>query len=605
MKHPIIAFIVIGVLSCTALAAYTAQPGRSSVLIDSAWKFTKEPQTDAQMPEFDDGAWRSVDLPHDWSIEGPYSETNPTGGSGGYLPAGVGWYRKNLTVPESMRGKKVIIEFDGIYMNSDVWLNGHHLGNYPCGYSSFYYDLTPWLNFDGKNNVLAVRVDNSKQPNSRWYSGSGIYRHVLADGNLSPARGSLGDICDHAESFGEIGGGTHPHTRSKRIREEPPGHAGERNSRRQWPRSSQRQIQNKTSANAANSNSIKRSTCVIRISGRPITRISTAFTALCTIGGQLCRRLRDAHRHPRHPLRCGSRFLLNGEPVKMLGMCVHHDGGCVGAAVPEGVWERRLRLLKAMGCNAIRMSHNPPAPELLDLCDRLGFLVMDEAFDQWRIAKARRIIPSYFADWSIKDLTALLHRDRNHPCVVMWSAGNEIGNNATNGPAVLQTLVELATGKIRPGPSRRPATTSSPIGASQRRICRTCSTSSATITSTAGAARREPISPMTGTSFRNEKWWGPRTSASAACEALTTSVRRRPAHSSVADTPSSMIRAEQLWKFNKVHDYVIGYFMWTGIDYLGESRWPGKESSPPASSTPAASPRTAITSIKANGRRSR
>lgn len=178
MKHPFKALIVIGILFCTVLAAQTIQPACYCVSIDSGWKFTKEPQTDAQMPEFDDGIWRSLDLPHDWSIEGPYSETNPTGGSGGYLPAGVGWYRRHLTVPESMSGKKVIVQFDGVYMNSDVWLNGHHLGNYPYGYTSFYYDVTPWLNFDGKNNVLAVRVDNSKQPNSRWYSGSGIYRHV-------------------------------------------------------------------------------------------------------------------------------------------------------------------------------------------------------------------------------------------------------------------------------------------------------------------------------------------------------------------------------------------------------------------------------------------
>ena len=178
MKHICNYFILIGVLLCSATFTEGAESARQRLSMDSGWKFTRESQTDAQMPEFDDGDWRSLNLPHDWSIEGPYSETNPTGGSGGYLPTGVGWYRKHFTVPESQRGKNVAIEFDGVYMNSDVWLNGHHLGNYPYGYSSFYYDLTPWLNFGDKSNVLAVRVDNSKQPNSRWYSGSGIYRHV-------------------------------------------------------------------------------------------------------------------------------------------------------------------------------------------------------------------------------------------------------------------------------------------------------------------------------------------------------------------------------------------------------------------------------------------
>ena len=303
--------------------------------------------------------------------------------------------------------------------------------------------------------------------------------------------------------------------------------------------------------------------------------------SLVQSGGQIVRRLRNALSASATSTNDVDRgFLLNGQPVKMLGMCVHHDGGSVGAAVPEGVWERRLQLLKDMGCNAIRMSHNPPAPELLDLCDRMGFLVMDEAFDQWLISKTREDYSHYFKDWSIKDLTAMLHRDRNHPSVVIWSVGNEIPEQTqTNGAAVLRPLVETCH---REDPTR-PVTSA----------CDNVFTDSASATpeflnllDVVGynyvdrwGSRRETFYSDDRHEFPQRKMVGTEDVCVGGVRGSYNFGPAGPASSARGRYTMSMIRAEQLWKFVRVHDYVTGYFMWTGIDYLGESRWPNKSAS--------------------------
>jgi beta-galactosidase len=558
--------------------------GRQRLTADFDWRFFKGDATGADNPAFDDASWRKLDLPHDWSIEGPYDQSEPTGGGGGYLPTGIGWYRRTFVAPEVWRGKIVSVEFDGVYMNSDVWLNGQLLGHRPFGYIGFEYDLTPHLKF-GQTNVLSVRVDNSRQPNSRWYSGSGIYRHVwitVSDplhvshwGTYvttskvsaesaavrvrtrveSPARRNFtlttqildaqGAVLATAETNGIVGA----------------------NAGQESDQTLQVARPNLWSLESPNLYSV-------RITLKSGTQTADEFTTPFGI------------REIAYDVNQG--FLLNGRQVKMQGMCLHHDGGSVGAAVPLGVWERRLIELKEMGCNAIRMSHNPPAPELLDLCDRMGFLVMDESFDEWKTGKVRQGYSNYFDKWSQRDLLDMLHRDRNHPSIVIWSVGNEIPEQTrANGADILRPLVETCH---REDPTR-PVTSA----------CDNIFTDRASATPAfvnlldvvgynyvdRWGTRRETMYDDDRHAFPQRKFVGTESSVvgSRGDYSLTgfggfgfggpgvstnTAMKRPPGYT------TSMIRAEQLWKFIRVHDYVIGDFGWTGIDYLGESRWPGK-----------------------------
>ena len=445
MRRVFTSLFVAAVLCRTVASAHAANPARQRLLADLGWQFTLGDPTNAETVAYDDRGWRTLDLPHDWSIEGPYSPDAATGGPGGYLPTGIGWYRRQFTAPESWRGRKVTVEFEGVYRNSDVWINGQYLGHWPYGYTSFCYDLTPHLKLGKDPNVIAVRVDNSAQPNSRWYSGSGIYRHVRLT-VTNPL---------HVAPWGTYATASEITTNGATVRIRTRMQNEDSRAQTVTLVSEILDGEGQTVATSESSNSIPAGAdlefdqSVLVPSPRlwsPDTPNLYEVHSIVHSGGRVV----DEYATPfgirdiRYDVNRG--FLLNGESVKMLGMCLHHDGGCVGAAVPAGVLERRLRLLKEMGCNAIRFSHNPMAPEMLDLCDRLGFLVMDEAFDEWTLRKrqVQHGYSEYFADWYERDLTNLIHRDRNHPCVVIWSAGNEIGEQlATNGPAVLQKLVEV------------------------------------------------------------------------------------------------------------------------------------------------------------------
>jgi len=532
---------------------------RQHLSMDFNWKFVQADPTNAQEPGFDDKSWRTVDVPHDWSIEGTYDQSAPGGGNIAYLPTGIGWYRKHFTNPENALTGNVWIQFDGIYMNSDVWINGHHLGHRPYGYSTFYYDLTPHLR-EGEN-VLAVRVDNSMQPNSRWYTGSGIYRHVwfiVADrlhiGHWGIAVTTPSATSDSAvvivktqieNEYKEIWKGT--------LTNELMGTDGElvSQAKQSFNIEPEQNLQliDTLRVNAPRLWSIEsanlyalRST--IRSKGSVLDQVSTPVGI----------------REIRYDTNRG--FFLNGKQVKMHGVNLHHDGGPVGAAVPEGVWERRLRTLKQMGANAIRTAHNPPAPEFLDLCDRLGLLVMDEAFDEWYK----------------EDLTAMILRDRNHPSVVLWSVGNEIGEQTTeNGTQVLRNLMEVCH-QLDPS---RPVTAGCDHIADDRKPTRTEFLEALDIVGYNYAdrwhGRRELYyTPdklvhldwkMIGTESPNI--YGIRGSYTLGDNLEMV----RPNYN------FNMIRVEQLWKFVSMHDYVIGDFMWTGIDYLGEARWPHKHAS--------------------------
>src|ERR1035437_3588247 len=551
------------------------EPARQQLLADFGWKFTKGDPQNAAQTEFDDVAWRKLNLPHDWSIEGPYSESAPTGGSGGYLPTGVGWYRRQFTVPETWRGKKVFIEFDGVYMHSDVWVNGQHLGHRPFGYMSFEYDLTPNLKF-GATNVIAVRVDNSHQPNSRWYSGSGIYRHVWVTVTDPLHVAHWGTYVTTPKISPES---ATVQIRTRIQNEQPTESTVTLVS--QIMDSEERIVATTESKENIAANSGREFDQSVEVTKPALWSLdSPTLYGIHTIvkrGDQIA----DEHettfgiREIRYDADKG--FFLNGQPVKMQGMCLHHDGGYVGAAVPEGVWERRLRALKEMGCNAIRMSHNPPAPEMLDLCDRLGFLVMDESFDEWKSGKVAQGYSKFYDEWAIKDLTDMLHRDRNHPSIVMWSVGNEIPEQTQpKGADVLRPLVETCH---REDPTR-PVTSA----------CDNIFTDRASATldflnlldivgynyTDRWGTRRETQYADDRHDFPQRKFVGTENVIVRDTRGQYSFRAMGPNELVRADYATSMIRAEQVWKFVKVHDYVVGDFLWTGIDYLGESRWPRK-----------------------------
>lgn len=548
---------------------------RQRLLMDYGWTFTTGDPVGAEGPAFDDSDWRSVDLPHDWSIEGPYDEAAATTGRGGYLPTGVGWYRRSFTLPEGSDGRHVWIEFDGVYQNSDVWINGQHVGHRPYGYISFYYDLTPHL-LAGEN-VIAVRVDNSRQPNSRWYSGSGIYRHVwltITDPLHVAQWGTFVSTSEVDSTHAVVD------VRTRLVNDGPSVRRGELLS----------VVLDETGAEVARTvvpftmNAGAEATLAQRLSVNTPALWSLESPTLYSVRSVVLeaggRTVDDAVtpfgiRHIDYDSDRG--FLLNGERVKMLGVNLHHDGGPVGAAVPEAVWERRLLKLKAMGVNAIRTAHNPPASELLDMCDRMGFLVMDEAFDEWTHGKVEFGYHQYFDEWGERDLVDFMRRDRNHPSVVLWSLGNEIGEqHAPGGDQVLAVLVGIAHTE---DPTRPVTTGNDHIYADDGAT----TVEFMELLDIVGYnyvdrwhERRELYATQDRHEHRDWKFIGTESSVVRGTRGEYVlpddSLKVRPFYT------ATMIRPEQLWKFVAMNDWFIGDFMWTGIDYLGEARWPRKNS---------------------------
>ena len=563
------------------LNAFPAKPGvRQRLLIDLNWKFIKSDVKGAEEPKFNDSDWRTLNLPHDWSIEGEFREDAISKGPGGYLPTGIGWYRKHISLSSNGKDQQYWIEFDGVYMNSDVWINGQHLGKHPYGYTSFYYDLTPYIK-KGEN-IIAVKVDNSVQPNSRWYSGSGIYRHVW----LSIS----GPV--HIAQWGAYI--TTPEINSSSAK------VLVRTSIENHLKIAKNIILKSVVLNESGKEMAFLETPVSVSTGNTDVEqtISIHSPALWSIDTPVLYTLKSSIlegtklsddlvstfgiRKIEYDKDMG--FLLNGKHIKMNGVCLHHDAGCLGSAVPEQAWARRLQLLKEMGCNAIRTSHNPPAPEFLDLCDKMGFLVMDEIFDEW-IEKKGQVGFSYhiyFEEWWKTDLLSMIHRDRNHPSVVIWSSGNEVPDQVVeNGSDVMQKLVETFH---KEDPTR-------PVTQANDRIAAGDGPAKLPFLELQDIVgynyvdrwneRRElyysvdrhdhPDWKMIGT--ENVSVGGLRGQYSIATDVSD----KRPGRS--RDYRLAMIEAEQLWKFTSVHDYVIGDFMWTGIDYLGEAGWPSKSSS--------------------------
>ena len=566
---------------------------RQTVSFDHAWRFHLGDVAGAQELAFADTGWRTLDLPHDWSIEGKFSEQNLAGVGGGALPGGVGWYRKRFAVPAADSGKLIFVEFDGVYRNSEVWINGQYLGKRPYGYSSFPYDLTPHLHYRGRN-VIAVRVDNSQQPNSRWYSGSGIYRHVRLV--------TTGPV--HVDQWGTYVTTPTASADSARVTIR----TTIRNAR-----PAEQAIALRTTMYDSAGKAVAVVSTTGRVPGDSVTEIAQDLTiarpalwslerpylyravARVMCGNRAC----DTYTTPfglrSFVFRADSGFFLNGRRVKIRGVCLHHDLGALGAAVNTRAIERQLEIMRAMGVNAIRTSHNPPAPELLELTDRMGFIVLDEAFDMWKKEKTKYDYHLDWDAWHVRDLSDMVRRDRNHPSVFMWSIGNEVMEQWTNDDSTAAPIARELAGIVRALDPTRPITQAANNGSPQNPVFH------------AGAL------DVLGHNYHHEVWAdfpvqypGAKFVVTEAMSALNSrGVYQQPSDSVASyETPyvknhgpqpnkdyrlSSYDNRKAFWgslheeslRLFERYPFLSGMFIWQGIDYLGEPtpyEWPARSS---------------------------
>jgi len=576
----ILIFILINLLITSAYSVIPApvtdifNGGRGSDF-NGNWKFQQGDVTGGYATGFDDSGWRKLSLPHDWSIEQPFNQNSAAGGGGGYLDGGIGWYRKTFYLPDSVSGKRITIQFEGIYMNSTIWINGQQLGTRPYGYSSFEYDLTPYIKTGSTANVIAVKVNNN-QPNSRWYSGSGIYRNVwltVTDPVHVAYCGSFITTTSVSVSSAIVTAATRVQNHSK----------------------SAQTITLVTTVYDRFGNGVSSATCApvsignndentfglkLRIENPVLWSITNPY--LYTVKTQIFTNnkvtdtftstlgVRSITVNP------DTGFWLNDQNIKLHGVCMHHDLGSLGAAQNYSALERQVEILKSFGCNAIRTSHNPPAPELLDICDRLGLVVMDEAFDCWETGKNVNDYGQYFDTWAQQDVQDWVRRDRNHASVLMWSIGNEIPQQGdASGYTIAQKLIKWV---LTDDPTR-------PI--------------------TQALNYEDLLGPLLGivgynyasgatydNDHKNHPLWvimGSETSSAV----RTRGVYHMPASQNNLTDPDMQCSsydnsvvpwghsAEDSWDFDKSRPFVIGQFIWTGFDYIGEPTpygWPAKSS---------------------------
>ena len=442
MNRKLTQTVIMGVCCMLFLGACSSlsSESRERLSFNDGWLFSLADDSLAARPEFVDSGWRKLNLPHDWAIEGDFSQDNPSGTGGGALPGGVGWYRKTFVAENKDKGKHFRIEFDGVYMNSEVFINGTCLGKRPYGYISFSYDLTPYLKW-GEKNVIAVRVDNAEQPNSRWYSGCGIYRNVwlLKTGDVCVAE--WGTYVTTAKVDGQ-GASLNLVTTLENTGKEN-ADVTVRSVLKDAEGKEVAQTESPANLVAEKSAEIAQK---LQVTSPQLWDVEHPYLySLVTEvmkGGQCVDRYVTPVGIRTFSFDAAKGFVLNGKPTKINGVCMHHDLGCLGAAVNVRAMERQLQMLKEMGCNGIRCSHNPPAPEWLDLCDRMGFIVMDEAFDMWRKKKTAYDYSLYFNEWHERDLHDFILRDRNHPSVFMWSIGNEVLEQWSDAQADTLSLEE-------------------------------------------------------------------------------------------------------------------------------------------------------------------
>ena len=578
-------------LFATQICLANPRPGRR-VSFNQDWRFQLGNVSNGQDAGLNDAQWRQLDLPHDWSIEGEFSEKHPAGTGGGALPGGIGWYRKTFTLPATARGKLLFVEFDGVYRNSEVWINGHYLGKRPYGYSSFAYELTPHLSYGSKTNVLAVKVDNSQQPNSRWYSGSGIYRNVWLT-TLDPLHiahwGTYVTTPEVNEQTATIAVKTKLRNRSTS--------AAPVNLTTLIQDASGREVARRTHKNVSLKDSQAEISQTLKVTSPLLWSDERPY--LYKVVSQLEQggRVVDRYETPlgirtfRFDIDKG--FFLNGKPVKIRGVCNHHDLGSLGAAVNTRAIERQLEMLKAMGVNGIRTSHNPPAPELLDLTDRMGFIVMDEAFDVWKKEKTKFDYHLDWDEWHKRDLEDMVLRDRNHPSVFIWSIGNEVAEQWNNNPDAGRISKQL-TAIVRNLDKTRPITAA----------CNSVSEQNLLLTDgdldLIGTNYDHKKIPQLQKLFPGRPIIGTETTSALATRGSydmpSDQIRRWPRRwdevlkegnpdftCSAYDNVSAPWGSthEETWKIVKKHDFFSGMFIWTGWDYIGEPTpypWPSVSS---------------------------
>ncbi len=554
---------------------------RSVIDFNKGWKFFLGNDSLASQPVYDDSKWRKLSLPHDWSIESDFSKDHPATTQGGALPGGVGWYRKTFALPALANNKNVSIEFDGIYKNSEVWINGHYLGKRPNGYVCFSYDLTPYLLSSPQKNVIAVRVDNSLQPDSRWYTGSGIYRKVrMVITNrfrfeektlfVSTPFVSKDSVLININGLFTAKGGHHVSLNLKIsvIAGNEIVYSG--------------LIPRRDDVNQTNSFN---STFAIR---RPILW-SVDNPYLYKLKAELLNA--QGKQFDVVSINFGIRdfifdskngFSLNGRSMKLHGVCIHHDLGALGAAFNINAARRQLKILKEMGCNAIRFSHNPPASEMLDLCDQMGFLVIDEAFDMWQKRKNRFDYHLDFREWHKRDIEAMVLRDRNHPSVIMWSIGNEIREQFdSTGTIITEELVSI----VKNLDPTRPVTAALTETFPEKNFI-----TKANALDVLGFNYKDYDYSELPKRFPGQKFIASETASALETRGVyqypSDSIRIWPPNAKVQDTftaNNDFTSAaydnthaywgnthERSWLAVKSNPHIAGAFVWSGFDYLGE-----------------------------------
>ncbi|MBW6534233.1 MAG: DUF4982 domain-containing protein [Mariniphaga sp.] len=518
---------------------------RQEILFDFDWQFHRGNAENAHLAEYDDSAWRTLNLPHDWSIEdipGTDSPLIPTaigGISTGYYLGGTSWYRKTFSVPAKLKGKRFSILFDGVYMNTDVWLNGVHLGNHPYGYTAFEFDFTDLIKF-AEENVLAVQVKNEGR-NSRWYSGSGIYRHVwlqvtgpvhiktwgvgITTPEVSAENATVNistEIVNKTETNQPVEiSGTVFDPDGKKVAE------------------FKRDIEPESDSEMKNSQSVSINTPKLWSPEKP--ELYKTVIEIKDRKGKTIDKIEEYFGIRTIEFSVENGFLLNGKPVLLKGACVHHDNGPLGAAAYDRAEERRVELLKASGFNAIRCAHNPPSVAFLNACDRLGMLVIDEAFDMWRRPKNSQDYSNYFDEWWKNDIEAMVLRDRNHPSIIMWSTGNEIPERGEpEGAESSKMLAEYI----------RKLDTTRPVTAAVNGL----------------NPDKDPYFATLGISGYNYSFGGDHGKQS-----IFAIDHERVPDRIMYCAESYPLEAYGAWMDVVNHSYVLGDFVWTGFDYLGEA----------------------------------
>ena len=555
------------------------------------WEFTLEEVSGPETVDDDKIEWRNLNLPHDWSIEGEFSPEHPAGVGGGALPGGIGWYKKTFQVPASDEGKHISIRFDGVYMNSEVWINGEYLGKRPNGYISFSYDLSPHLIYGGENEVV-VKVDNSVQPNSRWYSGSGIYRNVWLTTTDQVHVAEYGTFISTPD-ITELHAGVSVQTTVKNYGEESKTIQLLTEIIRDGKKIES--IETELWIDADGTEEIQQFATVQNpeLWGVDAPNLYEAYTYIKS-GEEILDSYKSTFGIREFEFDLEKGFLLNGEPLKILGVNNHHDLGALGAAVNKRAIERQLEILKEMGVNGIRTAHNPPAPELLELTDKMGFIVMDEAFDVWKKSKVEYDYGIYWDEWHEQDLRDFIKRDRNHPSVIIWSIGNEILEQwgDPTGTTIAQELREIVLSLD----TTRVITD----GMNPPNEGNTIATSGAL--DVIGYNYHHEMYPDHYDQFPNTPMIATETTSALATRGSyniylpSDSLRRWPVRWDILfedGNPGNTVSAydhvsapwgsthEETWKVVKQHDFISGMYIWTGFDYIGEPTpyvWPSRSS---------------------------